>query len=175
LFGGNSLVEVLVGAGAAGAFVEASIVGALAGAGAAGAFVGLGIVGALAGAGAAGAFVGLSIVGALAGAGAAGAFVAASIVGALAGAGAAGAFVEASIVGATTLTGWFALLGLLVFGTSGTPAVLGWSWSSTPLLRYPLRAGCVAIGLGVLFGIFLVFIAAVRACFPLYRALIGLR
>ena len=75
---------------------------------------------------------------------------------------------------ATTLTGWFALLGLLVFGTSGTPAVLGWSWSSTPLLRYPLRAACVTIGLGVLLAFFLVFIAAVGACFSLYRALIGL-
>ena len=71
-------------------------------------------------------------------------------------------------------TGISRLLGLLVFETSGTPAVLGLSWSSTPLLRYPLRAGCVAIGLGVLFGFFLVFIAAVGACFSLYRALIGL-
>jgi len=53
--------------------------------------------------------------------------------------------------------------------------VLGLAWRSALLLRYPRRAVCVPIGLGVLFGIFLVFVAAVGVCFPLYRALIGLR
>ena len=71
-------------------------------------------------------------------------------------------------------TGVSRLLGLLVIETSGTPAVLVLSWNTCPLLRYPLRAGCVTIGLGVLFGFFLTFIAAVGVCFPMYQAIIGL-
>ena len=71
-------------------------------------------------------------------------------------------------------TGISRLLGLLVFEVGSTPAVLDLSWSSTPLLRCPLRAGCVTSGLGDLFGFFLILIAAVGACFSLYRALIGL-
>ena len=72
-------------------------------------------------------------------------------------------------------TGFPCLRGLVVLGVGDAPAVIGLAWRSALLLRYPLGAACVTIGLGILFGVFLVLVAVIGVCFSLYRALVGLR